>query len=131
MTQYYTVTEANAALPRLETLVAELLATHQRIQTLHPQIEGVLAKSRANSGSRSASEMVLAFRRFDDLLKRINEMGVEVKDPAIGLCDFLALHEGREIYLCWRFGESQVAWWHDLHTGFAGRRSVEELDSSQ
>ncbi|MBA3533932.1 MAG: DUF2203 domain-containing protein [Ardenticatenales bacterium] len=127
MPKYYTVEEANVALPRLEALVTELLATHNRIMAMRPEIEGVLAKSHANSGSAAASRMVLDFGRVETILSKINKMGVEVKDASTGLCDFTALHQGREIYLCWRFGEPRVEWWHELHTGFGGRRHVDEL----
>lgn len=127
MTQYYTVEEANRALPRLARLAEEMVATHRRILALRPAIAGVLEKSASNSGSGGASLMYLSFLRLEALIGAIQEMGVEIKDVATGLCDFVALHEGRDIYLCWRVGEPRVEWWHDLHTGFAGRRHVDEL----
>ena len=127
MVRYYTVEEANQALPRLEVLVIELRRIYQRIVELRPQIQSVLAKSKAESGSPAASKMAMAFIHFDDLVKQIADIGAELKDPATGLCDFLARHEGRDIYLCWRLGEERIEWWHDVHTGFAGRRHVSEL----
>lgn len=127
MSRYYTVEEANQTLPQLELLVTELIATHNRILAARHEIESVLAKSQANSGSVAAGQVVLDFTRLERLMHQINELGVEVKDITTGLCDFVALHQGREVYLCWRYGEPQVAWWHELHTGFAGRRPVSEL----
>ena len=127
MTKYYTVEEANQALPRLRVFAKELRRIYQRITDLRPQIQGVLAKSRADSGSAAASKMAMAFIQFDDIVEEMAKLGAELKDPATGLCDFLALHEGRDIYLCWRLGEEEIEWWHDLHTGFAGRRHVSEL----
>ncbi len=125
--RYFTVEEANRFLPRVQRLAAPLVAAHDQIITLRPQVAGVLEKSGSDSGSAAASQMYLAFVRFETMLAAIQALGVEVKDPATALCDFPALHEGRTIYLCWRLGEGEVEWWHELHTGFAGRRHVNEL----
>ena len=61
---------------------------------------------------------------IDRLLAQIHEYGCEVKDLNVGLLDFLAEMDGREVYLCWRFGEEEIAYYHDLHTGFGGRRRI-------
>jgi hypothetical protein len=127
MARYFTVEEANALLPRLKPLVAELQQTHELVLTLRSRVQSVLEKSEAGSGSAAASRLAMAFMRLEDLVQQINQLGVEVKDVNSGLCDFLAVYKGREIYLCWRLGEEQVEWWHDLHTGFRGRRHVDQL----
>lgn len=128
MSRYCTVEEANQAIPRLKKLTTELRRIYQRIQELNPHIRSVLENSRAGAGNRASSEMAMAFMRFEEIVEQIEEIGGQLKDPATGLCDFLALHEGRDIYLCWRLGEEQIEWWHDLHTGFAGRRRVSDLN---
>jgi hypothetical protein len=130
MAHYYTLREANAALRRLAPLATKLKATQERILAMRPQVEDVLKKTVEDGGSAAASQLYLEFVRFERTLETIREMGVEVKDVETGLCDFLALYQGRDIYLCWRLGESEVRWWHELHTGFAGRRSVDELPQS-
>ena len=57
-------------------------------------------------------------------LDAITERGIEIKDPDQGLCDFWAVHEGREVYLCWKLGEARIDFFHDLHAGFAGRQPL-------
>ncbi len=59
------------------------------------------------------------------LVRRIAAFGCQLKDPAMGLIDFPALREGREILLCWRLGEEGIHWWHDTTTGFAGRQPLD------
>jgi hypothetical protein len=61
----------------------------------------------------------------EGLLDEINASGVHVKGVEPGLLDFPALYNGREVFLCWREGESRVENWHPLHTGFAGRQTVD------
>ena len=52
-------------------------------------------------------------------------MGIELKDINTGLVDFLAERDGRDVYLCWRYDEPTVAFWHDLEAGVAGRQPLE------
>ena len=58
---------------------------------------------------------------------RIEAMGITLRDIPDGLVDFPALVNGRQVWLCWQRGEADVAFWHDLDTGFAGRRPLSEL----
>jgi hypothetical protein len=127
MSLYFTVGEANHLLPRVRPLATTVMRLHGEIITQSSEIESVLEKSRFDSGSRAASEMVLLFQRYEAAMKQLNRIGVQVKDPATGLCDFPARYDGREILLCWRVGEAQVEWWHDHASGFRGRRHISEL----
>jgi hypothetical protein len=54
----------------------------------------------------------------------IEESGVHLKDVQLGLVDFPAERDGERIYLCWQFGEPEVAFWHTLDAGFAGRQPL-------
>jgi hypothetical protein len=51
-------------------------------------------------------------------------MGGVTKDIALGLVDFLHLRDGREVHLCWKFGETAVRYWHGLDEGYASRRPL-------
>ena len=51
-------------------------------------------------------------------------IGVDLKDPSRALLDFPALHEGREILLCWKADEETITHWHETAAGIAGRKSV-------
>jgi hypothetical protein len=64
--------------------------------------------------------------RAQHALAEIEKLGVEVKDPATGLMDFPALRDGDVVYLCWRYGEPCVGFWHPLETGFTGRQPLDE-----
>ena len=55
----------------------------------------------------------------------IHGRGAIVKDVDEGLVDFPALRHGEEILLCWRLGEDEVAYWHRLEEGFAGRKPLD------
>ena len=69
--------------------------------------------------------------RMQEYVQELLALGVELKDYYIGLVDFPAWLNGHEVYLCWKLGETQVAYWHELDAGFAGRQSLKvEVHSS-
>ncbi|MDE0506470.1 MAG: DUF2203 domain-containing protein [Candidatus Poribacteria bacterium] len=47
-----------------------------------------------------------------------------IKNIDPGLVDFPHLRDGREVYLCWQFGEDEIRYWHDVDAGFAGRQPL-------
>jgi hypothetical protein len=47
-----------------------------------------------------------------------------VKDVQLGLLDFPSEREGRVVFLCWRYGEPEVAHWHEVDTGYAARKPL-------
>ena len=57
----------------------------------------------------------------------LHELGILVKDLDSGLVDFPCRREDEDVLLCWRLGEEEVAFWHRLEDGYAGRRPVGEL----
>lgn len=59
-----------------------------------------------------------------ECIREIQRLGAEVKDPETGLVDFPARRGEEEVLLCWRLGEPEVAFWHSLEGGFAGRRPL-------
>ncbi|OGS61849.1 MAG: hypothetical protein A3K59_07145 [Euryarchaeota archaeon RBG_19FT_COMBO_69_17] len=72
-----------------------------------------------------AAELGRARTVLDAEVSAVRELGVEVKDVAMGLVDFYAQRDGDIVYLCWQRGEPRVGHWHPLEGGFAGRRPLE------
>ena len=72
----------------------------------------------------AASAVAEDFEQVRRRVKQITALGVEIKDINTGLVDFRARRDGREVYLCWRYDEPEVAHWHDLDAGFAGRQPL-------
>lgn len=122
--RYFTVEEANELLPTIEPLLAEVLERRARVVRSRDTIEPILDDLHSNVGGPVASEMVREFVIIERLLEQIQSHGCFVKDMNAGLVDFLAKIDGRDVYLCWRYGESEVAHYHELHTGYNGRQPV-------
>jgi hypothetical protein len=124
MTRYFTLEEANAALVEIRPLVAYLLELRQKILNHQPELEPVLQKVAGNGGGAVATQVVRDFERLQEVLRRIEEIGAELKDINTGLLDFRSMRDEREIYLCWRHGEEDICYWHEIDAGFAGRQPL-------
>jgi hypothetical protein len=122
--RYFTVDEANALLPELKPLMARLLEERARVVSLRHQIDDIVDDTVSDVGGKDASKMVLDFIRIEQLIDKIEARGCVVKSVNAGLLDFLARIDGRPVYLCWRYGEPKIEFYHELHTGFNGRRRI-------
>ena len=128
----FTLDEAESLLPRLTTLmldVRERKQEHDRFQERVWQFErkmgsdGHLVEAQLNEARQ---EMEKAAAQVNSLIEKVEALGCEVKDIDQGLVDFRTVMEEREAYLCWKLGEPGIGWWHELETGFAGRRALPE-----
>lgn len=126
--RYYSLDQARRILPTVKKLMAEVQAARQEILRLRPDVWPALSKAANNGGNVAAGEMLAHFRRLEAGVKGIMQLGIYVKDIDTGLVDFLSRRQGREVYLCWRHGEEELAYWHEIHTGFAGRRPIDDAD---
>lgn len=125
MPQYFTLEEANETLRVIRPLMDEVQAIRHKILENQPEAWPAIEKSAGNGGNRALSDMVQDFERFDALIHQIQNTGAQIKDINTGLLDFSALKDGREVYLCWQYGEGDIAFWHEVEDGFAGRQSIE------
>lgn len=61
---------------------------------------------------------------------RIEQLGGVVKDLRMGLVDFLLEVEGEPVFLCWKYGEKDIRFWHPTNSGYSARRPLEELEKA-
>jgi hypothetical protein len=77
-----------------------------------------------NGGGKKAGTFLKDFEIVQQNVRAIDALGIEIKDINTGLIDFWSKRDGREVYLCWRYGEPCVEYWHDIDAGFAGRQPL-------
>jgi len=126
----FTLTEAKQLLPQLEE---QLLAVKKEKDVLvhsHGEIKKASANAQSNGGSFAGPRYIRALERISDSVEAIQEMGVLVKDLDIGLCDFPFQMNGRVVYLCWKLGEPEIRFWHEVEDGYTGRQPLETLTES-
>ena len=125
MSRYFTLQEANETLDTIRPLMDELQEIRGAILKNQPEAWPAIEKSAGNGGNRALSDMVQDFEKLDALVHRIQDLGALIKDINLGLLDFPALKEGHEVYLCWQYGEGEIAFWHEVEAGFAGRQPID------
>jgi hypothetical protein len=132
MQRHFTPREANEELALIRPLVEELVAHRREHRRLAEDRRELGTKIAGNGGGIDPEEAVAleqaAERERVAVARCVNEIhgrGAIVKDLDAGLVDFPARRHGEEILLCWRLGESEVAHWHPLDEGFAGRRPLD------
>jgi hypothetical protein len=125
-TKHFTVEEANALLPDLRRLMAEIHAEIERLEADEgSSVKAALEAIPTNGGGKKVESFFETSQAIQSRLQAIGKMGVQVKDLRRGLLDFPAIRNGEEILLCWLLEEPEVAYWHDLVTGFPGRRRID------
>lgn len=130
--KYYTLEEANAALAEVRTMAGEIRkaeAVRQEKQKSHSEVMLVIAQNGGNFSNARFAQLTKALERSTRHLQRLidelqNKFRCEIKGLQPLLVDFYSLREGREVYLCWKEGEEEITHWHDLDSGFAGRRPL-------
>ena len=127
MPRYFSLQEANQALNSIRPWMDEVQNIRREILVHQPEIWSVMEKSAGNGGNPTLSRMVKTFDRLDALIHSIQDTGAIIKDINTGLLDFPAIKDGHEVYLCWKHGEGDIAFWHEIEDGFAGRQSIDNF----
>ena len=117
----FTVDDANAELvelrerlPRLREARLELIASTERIT------EAVAS----DGGGIAGSDWFQHQETLKAEVEYLADRGILLRDPDTGLIDFPAERDGEQVYLCWRLGEGDVAYYHGVHSGFSGRKPL-------
>ena len=117
----FSLFEANRLIPQLQAH----LSTVQQRKAVLLQSRGEVQKASANAdvggGTPVGASYVNSLQDISANLHAIHELGVVVKDIDLGLCDFPHVRDGRVVYLCWKLGEQEIRWWHEITTGYRDR----------
>ncbi|MEX0715368.1 MAG: DUF2203 domain-containing protein [Planctomycetaceae bacterium] len=132
--RFFTVEEANQRLPLVRAIVGDIMRLYEDVHERKERLSRV--RQLPGSASRDdesvygeevrqiEDDLEKDITRLEEFVDELRELGVELKDPLSGLIDFPARIEGREVYLCWKHGEEDIAHWHEVDAGFSGRQSL-------
>ena len=125
--RFFTIDQANRSLVLLKRVVADVILSYRELFELQEALEAAQAGNRRTHVSFYQSRLQTSVSKLQQCLDELGEMGVEIRDWSLGVVDFPAMAGGREVNLCWQFGEPRVMFWHELSDGDAGRKSIESL----
>jgi hypothetical protein len=129
----FSVEEANALVPRLHRIVSRQMLLLERIERALEQLhkrQGVLPREfeplPTDEPEIAAMKVEVheLLASFEEGWAEVQRTGAVVKDPRVGLVDFYGRLGGEPVWLCWRFGEESIAYYHGLDEGLAGRKPL-------
>jgi hypothetical protein len=126
--RYFTVEEARAVLPQVRDLIEKAIPVLNRMHRCSPDVRRLAENAALNTGGPAGAEYLECLILVSGYVGRIQSMGCLVKSLEDGLVDFPCRKDGREVYLCWRYGEKDIEYWHEVDAGFAGRVLLGEND---
>ena len=122
--RHFTREEANALLPQLTAMLDRLRDAKDDL-TDEEAHEALSEAAPSNGGGDEGKQVGVGFLEVRRLLETIEQSGIVLRDIDRGLVDFPALLDDHEVYLCWELGEDEVAFWHELETGYGGREPLD------
>ena len=116
--------EANAIIPQLLIDIPRLQKLMDDLTQKFPDIKNAREKAQFNGGSVQGIDYINCVLRINYISEELESKGCILKGIKHGLVDFLSMRDGKEVYLCWKVPEMRIEYWHDIHSGFAGRQRL-------
>jgi hypothetical protein len=129
----YTLEEVNSKIPSLRAIVGRQLsrraAIEEKLTVLGNLVDDIPDDFAPSPGDSDVvrelkTELTRRVAEYRGGWDEVEDLGAVIKDPQIGLVDFYGRLDGNVVWLCWKYGEDDVAYYHALDAGFAGRKPI-------
>ena len=131
MFMYFTTNKANEALPDVIKKFEYALAKKNEVTKIEQQLQ--LSLSTTDSFEEYVTlkqKLNSVITKFYESVEILEKTGVVVKSIEQGLLDFPSKRFNEEVWLCWKYSETEIRFWHDKDSGFMGRKPIEVSDES-
>ncbi len=122
----FTREQANRTLPLVSRIMADVVRLDKEVSEFEGKITTAGAREPSKEFSAERDAYDSALHDLSELRDELSSIGCRLKDWRRGVVDFLAVHNGRLVELCWRLGEEHIGYWHELGAGFRGREHLIE-----
>jgi len=130
--RYFTAADVEALIPNLARIMERVMSAHTEAGAARDRLQAEQRRIAVAGGAvldRGAwrAEKQRIERLTGEIQHGLDEivaLGGAPKDLGLGLVDFLHLRDGREVNLCWKYGEREIRHWHGLDEGYAGRKPL-------
>ena len=130
-TKVFTVEQANARLPLVRMITADMIDLSQELNERQKRLEQLMAGRDRDSSdvyreelSQIEDELAKEAERLAGYQEEIRQLGAEPEDAEQGLIDFPSMLDGRLVFLCWQYDEPEILHWHEVDAGFAARQPL-------
>ncbi len=110
-------------LPQVECWLQEMIKTRNAIAAYEAWAEKQLALGYDLGGSKTV-EWLNLMDQFRATSQKLETKEIQLKNLERGLIDFPSIRNGLEVFLCWELGENDIRFWHDIASGYAGRKAI-------
>ena len=127
--KYFEIERAEKLLPQIEKILRRTIRLNNALELLNSiEIEDYNDDyNNLRRVTKTNKEFHKLSYEFYSNIEQLEDMGCLIKDLDTGLIDFCHKFEGREIFLCWKLGEKEIKFWHEVDTGFMGRKPILDL----
>jgi hypothetical protein len=128
---YFTIQEANAALPAVIQKFKLLQKQRVEVQKLEAHLSSQMSMS-FNLGEYATlkKQLNMEVTKFYSAVEELENSGVILKSLEEGLLDFPSKRFDEDVWLCWKEGETEIKFWHEKDVGFMGRKPLSVSDES-
>jgi len=131
MFSFFTTNEANNALPDVIKKFEYSLAKNNEVKKIEQELQMSLSTTNSfESYVTLKQKLNSAITKFYESVEVLENTGVIVKSIEQGLLDFPSKRFDDEVWLCWKYGETEIKFWHEKDSGFMGRKPIEVSDDS-
>jgi len=121
----FTLEEANKTLPLVSRIIGDIVRVNGEVLEAYGRVRALTEEGRSVQAEEAEDQLRDLAHQVELHCDELEEIGCVCKDPNLGLVDFPARVERRIVFLCWKTGESEIRYWHEMEAGFAGRKPVQ------
>ena len=123
----FSLEEANALLPQLDSLLNRLLTKKEALDRLHDEffMQELLHEATASTENvrleSGAREVDGSISDLEEELGQFRSLGCILRNLDAGWVEFPAERQGNMIYYCWKKGEPAIQYYRKIQSAFAER----------
>jgi hypothetical protein len=131
MFSFFTTNEANDALPNVIKKFEYALAKNTEAKKIEQELQMSISTTNSFESYVTLKQRLNSvITQFYESVELLENTGVVVKSIEQGLLDFPSKRFEEEVWLCWKYGETEIKFWHEKDSGFMGRKPIEVSDDS-
>jgi len=128
---YFTTKDANLILPDVIKKFENALEKKNEILKLEQKLQMMLtAGNRFDEYIPLKQKLNAVITQFYEASENLEKTGVVIKSIDQGLLDFPSKRFDEDVWLCWKYGETEIKFWHEKDSGYTGRKPVDVSDES-
>ena len=126
----FSVEEARALLPQVQAVLERLRDAFVALRGSRAQEAAQRRASMADGhplpppSPTSGEDREHHEATLRECVELLDGWGIQLKDPERGLIDFPHERDGVVVLLCYELSETELAFWHPIEAGYAGRQPI-------